>query len=126
MAISILHVGVPLDHPVVPVEDRENLRKRLDELQARMRAAGYDYEILCVSPDGGEFGVAEFKQRLRTRPCDGVLLGGGVVGNPEMSYFMEQIVNATHEAAPRAKIMFHSHAVDVLTTVERWFPQASV
>jgi hypothetical protein len=119
MPVSILHVGVPLDHPVVPVDDREMLRKRLDALQLEMRAAGYDYEILSVSPEDG---IEGFKDRLRTRPCDGVLLGGGVVGNPEMSYFMEQIVNATHDAAPHAKIMFHSHAVDVRTTVGRWFP----
>jgi hypothetical protein len=118
MAVSILHVGVPFDHPVVPVEDRENLRKRLDALEQRMRPAGYDYKILCVSPAGG---IEDFKKRLLTQPPDGVLLGGGIIGNPEMTYFMEQIVNATHEAAPKAKIMFHSHSFDVRTTVERWF-----
>jgi len=123
MAISILHVGLPLDHRLIPVEDRAKVRKRLDELQQVMRAAGYEYEIVCVSPDGG---LEQFKERLRTRPCDGVLLGGGVVGNPEMSYFMEQIVDATHEVVPEAKIMFHSHSVEVRTTVERWFPTAAV
>lgn len=121
MRVSILHVGVPLDHPVVPVEDRQRLRERLDELQRGMRATGYDYEILSISPDGG---IDAFKERLRTKPCDGVLIGGGVVGHPEMTYFTEQIVDATHEVVPKAKIMFHSHAVDVLTTVERWFPPA--
>ena len=33
-----------------------------------------------------------FKDQLRTQPCDRVLIGGGVVGDPAMSYFMEQIV----------------------------------
>jgi hypothetical protein len=119
MAISILHVGLPLDHPSIPVEDRAKIRMRLDSLQQEMRAAGYEYEILSVAPDGG---IDEFKERLRVQCCDGVLLGGGVVGNPEMSYFLEQIVDAVHEVLPKAKIMFHSHAEDVRTTVGRWFP----
>jgi len=119
MAISILHVGLPLDHPAIPVEERAKIRKRLDDLTERMRAAGYEYEVVSIHPDGGIEGL---KKLLRARGCDGVLIGGGVVGDPAMSYFMEQIVNATHEVAPRAKIMFYSHSSDVRETVERWFP----
>jgi L-seryl-tRNA(Ser) seleniumtransferase len=116
-AKTIFHVGLPLDHPSIPVEDRPALSKRLSGLQERMRAAGYAYEIIHYSPEGGLEG---FKHRLRTEPCDGVLIGGGVVSNPEMTYFLEQIVDAVHEAAPHAKVMFHSHSVDVRTTIERW------
>jgi hypothetical protein len=53
-----------------------------------------------------------------------VLIGGGVVGNPELSYFLEQIIDVAHEEAPQAKIMFFNHSVDVPTTVERWFQGA--
>jgi hypothetical protein len=42
-----------------------------------------------------------------------------------MSYFMEQIIDATHELAPEAKIMFYSHSVDVRVIVERWFGSPS-
>ena len=38
-----------------------------------------------------------------------------------MSYFIEQIIGATHEVAPKAKIMFYDHSVDVRAIVERWF-----
>jgi len=38
-----------------------------------------------------------------------------------MSYFMEQIIDATHEVAAKAKIMFYNHSVDVHAIVERWF-----
>jgi len=115
---AIFHVGLPLDHPSIPVDDRPALVKRLSDLQERMRAAGYNYEIIHYSPEGGLEG---FKRRLRTDPCDGVLIGGGVVSNPDMTHFLEQIVDAVHEAAPHAKVMFHSHSVDVRTTIERWF-----
>ena len=123
MAISIFHIGLPLDHPSIPAEERPKIAKRLSDLQDRMRGAGYHYEIIQCSPDGG---LADFKHRLKKESCDGVLIGGGVDGNPEMSYFLEQIINTTHEAAPQAKIMFYNHSTDVRTIVERWFkPQST-
>jgi len=122
MRISILHVGLPLDHPLIPLEERPKITKRLAGLQQRMRDAGYNYEIVCASPGGG---LEDFKNQLRTKPCDGVLIGGGVAGDPSLSYFMEQIVDAVHDVAPKAKIMFYKHSVDVRETVERWFPSPS-
>lgn len=119
MAISIFHVGLPLDHPLVPREDRARIAKRLSDLVVRMTDAGYQYEIIQCSP---EEGLENYIQRLRTEPCDGILIGGGVAGDPSLSYFMEQIINTTHELAPRAKIMFFNHDVDPRVTVERWFP----
>jgi len=90
----------------------------LSALQETMRGAGYNYEVVHASPESG---LDDFKRKLRTQPCDGVLIGGGVASNPALTYFMEQIIDATHEAAPKAKIMFFSHSVDVRVTVERWF-----
>lgn len=118
MAISIFHVGLPFDHPMIPPEERPKITKRLSDLQARMRSAGYTYEIVHVSP---ETGLESFEQLLKAHPCDGVLIGGGVASDPDMSYFMEQIIDTAHKAAPNAKIMFFNHSVDVLTTVGRWF-----
>ena len=118
MTVSIFHIGLPLDHPSIPAEERPKITKRLSDLQERMRGAGYNYEIVHASPESGLEG---FKHQLRTQPCDGVLIGGGVASNPEMTYFMEQIIDAAHEAAPKAKIMFFNHSVDPRATVERWF-----
>jgi hypothetical protein len=118
MTISIFHIGLPLDHPSIPPEDRPKITKRLSDLQARMRTAGYTYEIVQYSP---ETGLEGFKQQLRAQPCDGVLIGGGLQGNSAMSYFMEQIIDAVRDVAPKTKIMFFDHSTDVRTTVERWF-----
>lgn len=118
MAVSIFHIGLPLDHPSIPPDDRPEIEQRLSDLRQRMIRAGYRYEILHASP---ETGLDAFRHQLRTQPCDGVLIGGGVVGDPAMSYFMEQIVDATHEVVPKAKIMFYNHSVDVRAIVERWF-----
>ena len=118
MPVSIFHIGLSLDHPLIPVRERSKIRQRLRALQGRMTRAGYRYEIIQASP---EIGLDDFKRRLATQPCDGVLIGGGVVGNESMSHFMEQIIDMTHELAPKAKIMFYSHAVDVREIVDRWF-----
>jgi len=83
-----------------------------------MTRADYKYEITHASP---ETGLDGFKNQLRTKPCDGVLIGGGVAGNPALSCFMEQIIDATHEVAPKAKVMFYNHSDDVRVIVERWF-----
>jgi hypothetical protein len=82
-----------------------------------MTRAGYKYEIIHASPATGLDG---FKHQLRTQPPDGVLIGGAVAGEPSMSYFMEQIIDVTHEVAPEAKIMFYNHSVDVRVIVDRW------
>jgi hypothetical protein len=118
VTVSIFHIGLPLDHPSIPAEERPKVTKRLSDLQEMMRSIGYNYEIIHASPESGLEG---FKRQLRTQPCDGVLIGGGVASDPTMSYFMEQIIDATHEVAPKAKIMFFNHSADVRTTVERWF-----
>jgi hypothetical protein len=122
VTVSIFHIGLHLDHPSIPVEERPKITKRLSDLKEKMRGAGYNYEIVYSSPESG---LEDFKHQLRTQPCDGVLIGGGVASDPAMTYFMEQIVDATHEVVPKAKIMFYNHSVDVLTTVERWFKSPS-
>ncbi len=118
MSISIFHIGLSLDHPLIPVEERPKIEKRLRDLQERMTRAGYQYEIIQATP---ETGLDDFKRKLQTQPCDGVLIGGGVAANEALSYFMEQIIDVTHEAVPKAKIMFYNHSVDVRAIVERWF-----
>jgi len=119
MPISIVHVGLPLDHLLIPVEERPKIATRLADLEQRMRAAGYGYEVVYASP---ELGLAGFMDRLRRGACDGVLIGGGVASDPGLSYFMEQIIDATHQVAPHAKVMFYNHSVPVEQTVARWFP----
>jgi hypothetical protein len=118
LSVSIFHIGLTLDHPLIPVEERPKIERRLRDLQEQMTRAGYRYEIIQASP---ETGLAAFKQKLKTQPCDGVLIGGGVAGNETMSYFMEQIIDVTHEIVPAAKIMFYNHSLDVSAIVERWF-----
>lgn len=123
MNVHIIHIGFPLDHPMIPVDDRPRIAQRLRDLRERMCGLGYNYEIHHASP---ETGLDAFADRLRSRPCHGILIGGGVAGNPAMSYFMEQIIDLTHRLAPQAKILFYNHIDDPRVIVERWFPSPAL
>ena len=116
MAIAIIHIGLPLDHSLIPVDQRAELIQRLAKLRRRMVDAGYAYEIFHASP---ETGLEAFKAKLKSKRFDGVFLGGGVVGNPELAGFQQQIIEAVHEAAPLATVMLHDHAEDVADTIRR-------
>jgi hypothetical protein len=120
MPVTILHVGLPFEHPRIPPQERQKVMQRVAGLQQRMRDAGYGYNVVQVSPESG---LDEFRDRLRAQPCDGVLIGGGIASDSEMSYFMEQIIDAVHRLTPDAKVMFHNHSEDVSETVGRWFPR---
>jgi hypothetical protein len=120
-AISILHIGVPMDHPSIPSDMRPKVERGLKDIKSEMTRSGFDYRLIYYSPEGGLQG---FVEQLRKNPSDGVVIGGGVTSNPQMTGFMEQIVDVTHLNAPKAKIMFiHGPEVDeVHQAVRRWFP----
>jgi hypothetical protein len=118
LPVSIFHIGLSLDHPLIPAGQGPEIEQRLRDLQERMTRAGYKYEIIQASP---ETGLDDFRHKLRTQAPDGVLIGGGLIHIEPLSYFMEQIIDATHEVAPKAKIMFFNHSVGLPAIVERWF-----
>jgi len=119
MGIHIIHIGFPLDHPEIPIDERPKIAKRLADLVDEMHGLGYGYEIQHACP---ETGLEAFKDRLKSASCHGVLIGGGVAGNPAMSYFMEQIIDTAHTHAPQAKILFYNHIDHPSVIVGRWFP----
>jgi hypothetical protein len=118
MGLSILLIGLPLDHHAIPAEVRDSIGQRLKDLQSSMEAAGLEFSIFYCSP---ETGLDGFVDKLRADRCDGVIMGGGLTRNPNLFYFMEQIVDVTHTNAPKAKIMFIAMPEDVPDTLRRWF-----
>ena len=113
---SILHIGLPLAPPWLTADEAEKIAARLTSLRNRMEEAGYRYVVMHASPDEG---LKDFRNWLRTHPCDAVLIGGGVVDNPELSVFKQHIVDAVKADAPHAKVLEFDHAVDVQVMVTR-------
>ena len=85
-----------------------------------MQAEGYGYELVFASP---EEGLENFKSQLGARTPDGVVIGGGVVGNPKMRFFMEQIIDVIRTSAPGSKILLIGRPEEAPGAVARWFPK---
>ncbi len=116
--ISVLHIGLPLMPPWLTAEESEKIGARLAGIRREMEAAGYRYDVLHASPEGG---LAEFRKRLQTEPINAVLIGGGVAGDPKLAAFKQQIVDATRNEAPEAKLLEFDHALEVSVLVGRAF-----
>lgn len=51
--LSFIHVGLPLDHPSIPIEIQKEASVALPLLRDRMQAEGYGYELVFASPEDG-------------------------------------------------------------------------
>src|SRR5882672_3405473 len=118
MTLNIYLIGLPLNHHTIPVEIQENVSQRLEDLQSHMRSNGINFNIIYFSPESGLDGFVDI---LKNHNCDGVVIGGGVKINPDMTYFMEQIVNTVQSYAPKSKIMFINKPEDTYNSIKRWF-----
>lgn len=116
--ISVLHIGLPLQPPWLTPEEGEQIAARLAAIRLQMEQAGYQYAVLHASPDGG---LAEFRRYLRTQRVDAVLIGGGVAGDPKLAEFKQQIVDATCDEAPHARVLDFDHSLEVPVLVGRAF-----
>ena len=83
-----------------------------------MEAAGYQYDVLHASPDGG---LTDLRKRLLSERIDAVLIGGGVVGDQKLKSFKQQIIMTVRDAAPEAKVLEYDHTLEVPVLVGRAF-----
>ena len=113
---SILHIGLPLGPPWLTFDEGAEIAARLIGIKQRMTAAGYQYTVMHASPLEG---LEEFRFRLHKEPLDAVLIGGGVVSNPKLSTFKQQIIDAVTDEAPHVKVLEFDHSTDIETLVVR-------
>jgi hypothetical protein len=116
--VSVLHIGLPLVPPWLTAEEGTKIATRLVGIRQKMEAAGYRYDVLHASPD---VGLTEFRERLRTERIDAVVIGGGVVGDPKLAAFKQQIIDAAREEAPEAKVLEFDHTLEVPVLLGRAF-----
>lgn len=50
-------------------------------------------------------GLPELRKRLKSDPCDVVLIGGGVVADEKFAVFIQQIIDVTRDEAPGTKVL---------------------
>ena len=116
--ITVLQIGLPLVPPWLTPEEGKKIAARLVDIRQKMEAAGYWYDVLHASPDGG---LTEFRERLRTARIDAIVIGGGVIGDPKLAAFKQQIIDVAGEEAPAAKVLEFDHALEVPVLLGRAF-----
>jgi DNA-binding LacI/PurR family transcriptional regulator len=114
----VLHIGLPLGPPWLTPEDGKKIEARLAGIRQQMEAAGFRYDVLHASPDKE---LTEFRQRLRAESIDALIIGGGVVGDPKLASFKQQIIDAARDEAPQAKVLEFDHSLEVPVLVRRAF-----
>ena len=79
---------------------------------------GYDAE-LCWT-DVGETAIDVLTTHLQKRPFDCVLIGAGIRKLDSKFILFENMINAVHEYAPKARICFNTNPMDTVESVQRW------
>ena len=107
-----------VDYSQWPGLTPERLKATLNADREKLNSLGYDTRLLFI--DSAETAYTSVKAALENMPVDIVLIGAGVRTIPEHFLVFEQLVNATHEAAPQAKICFNTNPTDTAEAVQRW------
>lgn len=110
---------IDFDAPDAPKDmNAEKVMAGLNGSAERLRAAGYDAELLLTTDDGPvDEQVADALSRAR---YDVIVVGAGLRTVPAMADKFERIMNALHGHAPRAKLAFNAQPDDSDTAALRW------
>jgi hypothetical protein len=121
--LRFCNIGLPLDHSSIPEDVREKVRKGMDATLALYARVNCSMDCLFVTPEEMHKVVAY----LQSHPqLSGVVLGFGVRGNPDLTVFFEETVQAVREHAPQARLIFNTRPDDSLQAIQRSFPQVKV
>lgn len=117
-------IGLPPTHPSVGAHlDPVLVADAIARMEAAMKDAGYDYTQYLRTPEDD---MSTLSAELRRRHYDGVVIGWGVRGSPELTPWFEQLLNAIVEHSPGTKLMFNKPETPLtaVEAVKRWFPAA--
>ncbi|KAK9900849.1 hypothetical protein P389DRAFT_193098 [Cystobasidium minutum MCA 4210] len=116
---SILLTGLPWDHPAVKAlgQDPEVIKQMLENTVQEVRAAGYeDFTPVWASPESG---LDELVTRLKEKHWHGLIIGMGVRASPQLTPYLEEIIETTHNVSPKTKILFNTSPKDNLDAIKR-------
>ena len=95
----------------------DKIRAGLEGDGERLNGLGYQTDILWI--DDGDTAERVLRDRLSQTAYDAVLIGAGLRTLPPHALLFEALVNAVHEAAPRARFAFNTNPADTAQAVQR-------
>ena len=100
---------------VTPETIKNGLEGAIDELRAR----GQDGSICWIRNDSVKNAVDKVIQDLKKEEYRVVVIGAGI-RIPKYFEFMEHVINAVHEYAPKSKIAFNQGPTTNIEAIDRW------
>lgn len=97
MAPSILGVGLPASHSLVPDAIRPNIQKALDDMDDTMKSSPYEWEMLYLTP---ETPFDQLTSKLREKNWDVVLVGSM---SPPAAYIDQGLARLTDDCLYRGR-----------------------
>ena len=107
-----------VDYSQWPGLTPEKLMGALETDRGKLNELGYQATLLFIDDANTAFDTVS--RSLSETDYDCVLIGAGVRIVPEHFLVFEQLVNAVHQYAPKAKICFNTSPTDTAEAVQRW------
>jgi hypothetical protein len=107
-----------VDYAKWPGLTPENLEAALRNDEPKLNELGYSASIHLIRD--GTTAAAELADLLKATPVVVVMIGAGVRRDEDHFLVFEQLINAVHAHAPKARIAFNTGPKDSLAAVQRW------
>ncbi|MCG8457439.1 MAG: hypothetical protein MI919_14290 [Holophagales bacterium] len=121
MKKKVLMIGLrsdAVDFEKWPQLTKEKLEAAFAEVLAELER--HDYLPVWCLTDKSEKATGKVVRALKAEEPDIVLVGAGIRTDPDLFLLFEQVINAIHEHAPAARIVFNRLPHDSLEAVRRW------
>lgn len=104
---------------LVPGLTAEKIEAGMKAEQEKLYRLGFkaDFFLLGLT----ETNVTTLAAHLKSSSYDGIVVGAGVRVPQNTFVLFEKIINAIHENAPGAKIMFNTLPTNTTEAIQRWF-----
>lgn len=121
-ANTVLSIGLhpsAVDYSRYPGVDEATLTARIEEGEASLRAAGFDFVSCQVSaePDQAE---AQVRNCAAAGPFGIAMIGAGVRTAPEHTLLFERLVNVLNEVSPGITFCFNTTPENTVDALRRW------
>lgn len=83
--------------------------------------ASFNLRVELIAPDEMAEKITYVRKLLEQEPWDGYIVGGGIRKTFEVSEYFEELVNASRELRPEARMGFNTSPTDLVATMQRMF-----
>ena len=117
----VLQIGMDpevIDFSPWPGQDADQLRARIDEAEAALRAAGFEV-VVCLLPEDPDAAESTVRQSFDGERYDVVEIGSGLRASHDYTLIFERVVNTVTALQPGIAFCFNDSPETTLDAVRR-------